>query len=298
MKDLYKGLPEAKCLLDHIKERISKKKGIILIFTGATGEGKSYSGLRLLELWYKKFFKEKFPIKHVCNNLEEAILLVKNFKRKGEGILIEELSVHAGVRESLTTSNVLFNKFLDICRIKQAVIIGNVPHISFIDKHIQMMCQSWVNCTSIDFDNKVTLAHPLHLQTSPHKNEPYKHKYLSKEDGEEIDECFFRLAEEELLKQYDGLKDDSNDLIFDEIILKLRNDKIKKLRKIGQKVLTDREIEVYRLALDGNSSKDGAEIMGLKTRHQYTHILRLANKKLEKPEYKQMAKELNIMKRV
>ena len=155
MADEITNYPESRCLLKHIEERIKKKKGIILFFTGETGEGKSYGGLRLLELWYRKWFDEGFPINHVCNTLEEAILLVKDFVRAGEGIMIEELSVHAGSREALTPSNILFNKFVDICRIKQAVIIGNMPHISFIDKHLQMMAQSWVNCNKVDFKREI-----------------------------------------------------------------------------------------------------------------------------------------------
>ena len=297
MEDRYKDIPEAKCLLDHTEERIKKKKGIIMIFTGATGEGKSYAGLRLLELWYKRRFDEDFPINHVCNTLEEAILLVKDFKRKGEGILIEELSVHAGVRESLTASNVLFNKFVDICRVKQAVIIGNCPHISFIDKHLQMMCQSWVNCTSVDFKRKVVIAHPLFLQTSPHKNEPYRHRYIA-DDGEEIDECFFRLANPELLKQYDSLKDSSNETIFQEIILKLRHDRLKKLKKLGQKVLSPREMEAYKLFMDGCSSKEGAKMMELKNYNTFDNYVQLAKKKLERPEYGVFAKEMGLFEEI
>ncbi|GAH15404.1 unnamed protein product, partial [marine sediment metagenome] len=87
---------ESKCLLDFTEKRMKKRQGCIMIFTGQLGGGKSYACARLLELWYRKWFDEDFPPSHIVETLEEAILKVKDFKRKGEGILIEELSVLAG----------------------------------------------------------------------------------------------------------------------------------------------------------------------------------------------------------
>ena len=78
---------ESDFLFKHAKQRIRKKLGMIMLVTGETGRGKSYFGLRFFERWYREFFKEEFPIKHVCNTIDEAILLVKDFKRKGEGVL-------------------------------------------------------------------------------------------------------------------------------------------------------------------------------------------------------------------
>ncbi len=286
----YDNKPEAECLLKYAEERINKKKGIIFLFTGGTGDGKSYAGLRFLELWYKKWFDESFETKNVCNSLEEAILIVKNFKRIGEGILIEELSVHLSRRQALTTSNVLFNKFVDICRIKQAVIVANAPHISFIDSHFQMMCQAWVNCERVDFKNKVVLAHPLWLQTSPHKKEPYKHRFLNKDD-EPIDLCFFRLPNKKLIEDYDKSKEESNEKIFDEIILKLRADRDAKLKKLGQKKLSQQETKTYRCYTRGLTTREGAKEMKIKEQ-TYRNYLKTTKNKLKEPEYSEYAKTI------
>jgi len=282
---------EAKCLLDFTEERMHKKKGVIMLFTGESGDGKSYSGVRFLQLWYKKWFNEEFPSLHICNNLEESILAVRDFKRIGEGILIEELSVHAGKRDALTTSNKLWNSFVDICRIKQAVIIGNCPHISFVDSHFQMMCHAWVNCNEVNFKKQIVIAHPLWLQTSPHKKEPYKHKFLN-ETGEQIDFCYFKLPNEALVNEYDKLKDESNENIFEEIILKMRNDRIKKLKQLGQKVMPKREMEAYVCALNGLSPKESAKKMKLKYVSTYKGYLTRAKNRLKDPKYRLLLREL------
>lgn len=286
--------PESQCLLDFCKKRMNKKLGTIILFTGGTGSGKSYSGSRFLELWYTQTFHESFPITHVCENLEQAILLVKDFKRIGEGILIEELSVLAGVRDSLTTSNKLWNKFLDTCRIKQAVIVGNCPHISFIDKHFQMMCNAWVDCLGVDFDRGVVMAKPLWLQTSPHKSEPYKHKFIG-EEGFPIDICYFKKPSDEYLKQYDAVKLEGVNEMYDEIALKMSTDRISRLDKLGRKLLSPRQLEAYKLWLSGCSNEDATKEMGLNSEKVFRKYLETAKNKLKDPKYAHLLREFDKM---
>jgi len=285
---------ESKCLLNFTERRIKKKLGVIHLFTGETGKGKSYAGLRFLELWYKRFFDEEFPTTHICNDLSQAILLVKNFKRIGEGILIEELSVHAGVRDSLTKQNKLWNQFLDTCRIKQAVIIANCPHISFIDKHFQMMCQTWVNCLGIDFKKEIVIARPLWLQTSPHKTEPYKHRFIGK-DGFQIDMCYFKKPNKTILKEYDKGKLEAANELYEDIQLKLMHDRIKKLNELGQRILTKREQQCYEYWLKGYKPKEIVEEIGIDLSHYYS-TLKNAKNKLKRPEYAKISNEFDKFK--
>ncbi len=297
MVNPYDGLPEAECLLKFTEERMARMKGINLLFTGDVGSGKSFNGARFLELWYKRKFNEPFPTSHITNNIEESIVLAKSFKRLAEGMLCEELSVHSGRRDALTTDNKAYNKFLDIVRIKQIVLVGNAPHISFIDKHIIMASQVWVDCQGIDFKNKVGITHPLWLQTSPHKSEPYKHKFLNK-DGEPIDECFFRLPSPYILKDYNIMKLQANEQIFDEIVLKLRHNRVLKLKKLGQKVLSPREQQAYRFWIDGVPANEAAKEMELKNVITYYSYLKTAKNKLKTPPYSENAKEMGKKKKI
>ncbi|KKN17794.1 hypothetical protein LCGC14_0962170 [marine sediment metagenome] len=299
LEELYEDLDddilkyqESDFLLKHTKQRIRKKLGMNLIVTGESGRGKSFFGLRFLERWNKERFKEEFPSNHVCNTIEEAVILVRGFKRAGEGILIEELSVHAGSRASMTTQNRLFNMFLDICRMKQAVIVGNCPHISFVDKHYSMMAQAWVNVSRVDFKRKIVVARAYWIQTSPFRSEPYKHRYLN-DEGDEVDICYMRKPSDKLCKEYEKLKGKSNDSIFETVVLRLQKDNQEKLKQIGHKFLSPREKEAYELKLEGNTSKEAAKIMGLKDARTYTAYILSAKKKIKSPEYRRELKALN-----
>ena len=276
-----KTTPESKALLDFTEHRIKTQLGCIMIFTGEVGKGKSYAGLRFLEKWYSKWFGEQFKINHVCETLEQAILLVKDFKKKGEGIMIEELSVLAGSRDSLTLQNKLWNKFVDTCRIKQAVIIGNCPHISFIDKHFQMMCQVWVDCLGVNFKKKIVVGKSFWLQTSPHKNEPYKHKFVD-DEGYEIDICYFRKPSEKLTKDYDKLKIKSTNKLYEELAQKIIANKVKKDAEFKKNALAPREIEVVALNRRGLSAKEIQKEIGLENvRTVYQYLSSAAKKGTE-----------------
>jgi len=291
MDDDITQYPEAECLLKYTEDRIKRKKGILFLFTGEIGDGKSYAGLRLLELWYKRRFNKEFPKVHIIETLAQAVLLVKDFKEIGEGILIEELSVLASSRDSLTVQNKMWNKFLDTVRIKQAVIVGNLPHISFLDKHFIMMCNVWVNCMSVDFKRNVVNARPLWLQTSPHRSEPYKHKFINS-NGDEIDYCYFKKPQSaELLKGYDDLKDRYVQELYNEIGLKLLQDRITKIKEVGQKILSKREMEAYILKLELYTPTEAATKMGI-DRDTYYKYVRTAQEKIKTPEYRECVMEI------
>ena len=277
--------PEAKCILDFVERRIKKRLACSMIFTGPPGVGKSYGGLRFFELWYKRIFNEKFPIDHIVNDLSEAILKVKSFKRKGEGILVEELSTLAGRRDSLTRQNKIWNKFLDIARIKQAILIGNCPHIDFIDRHFQMLCQVWIDFLGVNFTKNYSLAKPLMLQTSPHRSEPYHHLFVG-DDGYVIDLIYFRRPNEELYKPYDKMKMENFDEECEELARTMIIERKRQLKVLGDKELPRRLQEAWDLKLKGYTKQEATRAMGLKDSETYVKYIRKAKNRLRSLENK------------
>ncbi len=253
---------ECKAIIEYIIKRIRMRNSCNIIHTGNLGSGKSYQGLRLLELWYELAFEEEFPIENVCSTLEEAILKVKDFKRPGEGILVEEISVLASSRDSLTKTNKLFNKFMDTARIKQALIILNAPHYSYIDKHIISLCNIWLESLGVDFKKEIGFLKGLKIQTSQYKVEPYRHKFIN-EEGWAIDYFTLRKPSERLCVAYDKLKNKSVNDLYEELALEMRIERKKKLKALGKKELAPREKEAYDYRLEGMKLKDIAVEMGI-----------------------------------
>lgn len=284
---------ESECLIRHIEEQMSKRKGIVILFTGQVGDGKSYSGLRFLEIWQKKHFNERFSAEHICKDLEQAISLIMSFERLGEGVLVEELSVLAGVRDSLTNANKLWNKFLDMCRIKQAIIVANAPHKNFIDKHFFLMCQAWVNCIEVQFKKKIVVAKPLWINPVSYLDKPYTNPYISPETWHPITHCYFRHPQDkELVKKYNEIKMEGFIEHSEDNLLKFRKDKQEKLKLLGHKFLPPREREAYELYLKGYNSKEGAKKMDISRRVYQQHV-KSSKDKFKSLEYQRELKLLN-----
>ena len=153
-----------------------------------------------------------------------------------------------------------------------------------------MMAQVWVNVNVVDFERKIVLAKAYWLQTSPFKSEPYKHKYIN-DEGDEIDICYMRKPSDKLCEAYGGVKGGSNDYIFDNVVLRLQKDRQDKLKQIGQKFLPKREREAYELHLQGYSTKEGAEKMGIGER-AFNKSLSSCKERMKSPEYTRETKGL------
>ena len=271
-------IPESKCVFEFINRRIKKKQGCIILTSGDPGKGKSYFGLRLLEIWYWLRFKERFPVLHICKTLEEAVLISKDITRTGEGILIEEISVLAGRRDSLTKENRLWNAFLDTIRIKQLVIVGNCPHLSFVDKHFVLLSQMWIEVIGVNFRKKITLGKPMEIQMSQHKTDPYTHKFVN-DDGDAIDVCYMRKPSPYILEHYDKLKTDNTNQLYQDIADKMVALKNKRRKELGQPVLAPREQQAVDLKKQGLTAKEIAMEMKLvNTNSVYKYLINAQKK--------------------
>jgi len=62
MSDDPEKKKEAEVILKYMNSKMVNNKNFLAVFTGQTGSGKSYSCLRLAELWYAYYFNGKeFP---------------------------------------------------------------------------------------------------------------------------------------------------------------------------------------------------------------------------------------------
>lgn len=278
-------MSEAQCILDYFESRLRKRQHTNGLGTGGLGSGKSYGQGRIGELWYKRKFNEDFPISHIVEQLDHAVGLVKDFSRPGELIIIEEVSVLASSRDSLTRMNKLWNKFLDTCRIKQVILLMNCPHINFIDKHILSLTNLWIEFLGVNYKKGYSIAKPLWLQTSQYRQLPYKHKFVS-EDGFPIDFIKLNKPSKSFCEAYDMIKDASVNELYEDISRRMALHRQYELKEMGKKLLSKKEQEAWDLSLEGYSMEDAAVKMGLKHARTYWAYLNRAKDKIKFNELK------------
>ncbi|HUS49172.1 MAG TPA: hypothetical protein VMZ91_03355, partial [Candidatus Paceibacterota bacterium] len=91
---------EAGLMLKYINRKMINNKNFLSVITGSTGSGKSYSCLRLAELWYNYYFNGKpFPTENICFSVDELIRRLRNGKlKKGDLLIAEEIGISANAK--------------------------------------------------------------------------------------------------------------------------------------------------------------------------------------------------------
>lgn len=196
---------ESTVILEYILRRIRKGLGVNALIIGPPGIGKSYVCLRIGESIHNALFNEKFDVKtHVVYDLPSAFRFVRNVTRKGEVLVIEEVSVIASARRSMATENVTLNYLLDTVRKKQVILLLNGPHIKAIDKHIQRMSHMLIECLRINKKEKLTTIKAFTLTNSQDTGKVYKHRFRF--GTREVHRSFFYIPSKEIREDYEVIK--------------------------------------------------------------------------------------------
>lgn len=169
-------------IIKWIEWRINNNKNAIIIINGATGSGKSWSGIRLA-YDLSRIFGTNFNIENNVDfnfgKLLQKIMRPEN-EKAGTCFVFEEVGVMGGgaaSREWQSQANKFFFSFLQTNRCKRQVLIFTCPNFRYLDKgsrelvHLQLVMQK------VDFKKKVSIIKPFLLQVGENTNKIYR-KYL------------------------------------------------------------------------------------------------------------------------
>lgn len=132
------GTGEAPWFFNSIQASITKQESIVILFTGPPGKGKTYAGIRLAEIFDKRFDPD---IQCVMDRLDTLKLISGARKlRRGQIILIDESQFGMSARRWGEKEQQELMEFMAAARYLGLIIIIVSLHISMIDsiarKHI------------------------------------------------------------------------------------------------------------------------------------------------------------------
>lgn len=189
---------------------IVHNKNVLLATTGSTGSGKSYTDLRVAELWYNYYFKEPFPIENVCFSIEEITnLLAKKKLRRGEVLILEEGGVNLGSLDFQNKISKMFTYVLQSFRSMNLCLIINLPFLSMLNKSARLLLHVNFVTTGIDFQNKVSRIKPFFHQVNQSTGKIYpKYMRINKDGGRVTFKVFsYGLPSKELTDAYEKRKE-------------------------------------------------------------------------------------------
>jgi len=118
-----------------IAHRQKKQKPIVLMITATQGEGKTYCGIRLAEIFDKKFDPDKQIVMDRTNILK--LVSGRGGLKRNQVILIDESQWGASAREWGKKEQIKLMKFLAAARFKGYIIIIVALHRSMLDSIIR-----------------------------------------------------------------------------------------------------------------------------------------------------------------
>jgi hypothetical protein len=172
--------------------------------------GKSYTSLRIAELWYKEYFKEDFPEMNICFSIDELLMRLHNKNlRRGELLIFEEAGTSAGSLDFQARTTKIFNYILQSFRSLNIGLLVNLPYFSMLNKQSRQLMHILMETESIDRKNKQCILKCFFLQTNQDTGKIYKHFPRVVIDGEmiPIERFGFTLPSQKLQDAYEIKKE-------------------------------------------------------------------------------------------
>ncbi|HEA46175.1 MAG TPA: hypothetical protein ENH99_00115, partial [Candidatus Pacearchaeota archaeon] len=154
--------------------KFKRNKNILLAMTGMTGSGKSYTSLRMCELYYQDKFKKPFPIENVCFSISELMkLLTSKTLKRGEIIILEEAGTSLNSLDYQNKVSKLFTFILQSFRSMNIGLIFTLPVLTMLNKSARMLLHAHFVTSGIDFYLKNCKIKPLYHQLNQERGKSY-----------------------------------------------------------------------------------------------------------------------------
>lgn len=245
---------------------IVKNKNVLGANLGPTGSGKSYRDLRMAELWYKYYFKEEFPVEHICFGVTQVMELISSGKlRKGDIIIFEESGVNLGNLDFQNKVSKMFTYVLQSFRSMNIAIFFNLPYFSMLNKSARMLLHYTFESMEIDHARELNICKPKFLQVNQVTGKiypKYQKRTIPKVGNIKVKRLGFSLPSDYIIEAYEKKKLQFLAEITSEYTEHLRELEREKNQKLERPELTDVELEVYNLACKGLMGKEIAQLLG------------------------------------
>jgi hypothetical protein len=241
--------------------------------------GKTYSNIRMCEVWYKYKFDKQFPQENICFSISEAVKRLRSGGlHKGEFIIVEEAGVLINSLDFQNKIAKFFTGVLQSFRSKNFGVIFNLPNISFLNKTARTLLHVVFQTQRIDPIRKEVVIKPFYWQTNSLSGKTYQKYLQQKINGHhiKIQRLNYGLPSSELVIPYEKRKDAFVNLTMDNLIeLQVENDN-KKNKTKEENPIQKAIKEVYA---EGIENKDEiGKIIGITGRSVRSHWAKMVHK--------------------
>jgi energy-coupling factor transporter ATP-binding protein EcfA2 len=249
----------------YFNRRIQLNKNNLVVFTGTTGSGKTWSAISILELMTKED-GVSFTIDHIVFSLKELMELINSGKLvKGSKILFDEPQVSISSRDFMSETNKVFNFLLSTFRHRNWTLFFCTPYEDLLDKATRKLFHAKFETMSININTKTCRIKPKVIEYNSQLGKFYEKflrvSYKPKQDSNNVVNKlkFWDIPKPspELIKVYEEKKLAFTTKLNREIMLRLQAYEVKKQGKvnnilnINSKPLTPLQEKIVKLWEEG-----------------------------------------------
>lgn len=200
-------------LVDWIKWRIKHNKNAIIVLNGATGSGKSYTGLELGRAVGECFgtpFSVSGNVDFSFTGLLKKTMRPEN-REAGTAFLFEEVGAMGGggaSRDWQSRANRFFFSFMQTARHRNQILIFTTPMFSFLDAGARSLVHMQLIMSGINFKEEKAYVTPYALQVNPRTGKTYFKKLRLIEKGKKfkLDKVVVSKPPQIMIDEYEVMK--------------------------------------------------------------------------------------------
>lgn len=263
-----------------LDNRFKNNKNVLIAITGATGSGKTYTGLKILELWYQYRFERNFAElaeTHICFSIREIMTLLSSGRlRKGSILLYEEAGTSLNSLDYQTKISKLFTFILQSFRNMNVGLIFTLPVLTMLNKSARLLLHGHFITQTINPYLQIVTIKPLFHQLNQEKGKSYW-KYMRigyKGEVISLERFNYSLPSQEIIKIYEDKKKKFVYGLANDFVKQLDEMDREKQRKLDKNLLSDTQQEVFEDVVENGLTPSQCAIKRERSKGRTYDILR------------------------
>lgn len=273
-RDKYEHFEEDKTkrnmLVDMLRKRVVvDERNNILLVTGQTGSGKSYSAISIaFEL------DNTFDETRICFSAQEFMEVINKDLPAGSCIILDEAGVSINSRMFMTTVNRLIGYVNQTMRKKRWTVFFCVPDLSFVDINVRKLAHFLMESVGVNKQNGIASFKIFNIKVMQRTGKIY-YIYPIVEGGSQLKKVGVKLAPERIINKYE----ENKTIFINELNKKVLKDIIKKIKEDD---LTALQRLVYDMRKSGKSVEEIRVAAGFTTTQTVFNVIRAIERKMGK----------------
>ncbi len=270
--------------VNYFSSRIKQNKNNLVVVTGKTGSGKTWSAIAIGEMMAEEN-NVYFGIENIVFSLKDLMALINSDKlKKGSCILFDEPQVSISSKEFQSEANKVFNYLLTTFRHRNLTLFFCTPFEDLLDLSTRKLFHAKFTTSSIDRNENKVIVRPVTIEYNSNQRKFYEKflRIIYKEGSE--DEYSKRVLKSwgvpkpspEMIKLYEEKKLNFTSNLNKEIEERLNHHEYVKKEKYKikdeRRPLTDKQERVLvALAEHDGNVKQASEELKMNSRLVYFH---------------------------